>query len=309
MKRIIKNVPIILFCLAVICIMVLYIVSKSSKKDAIVNDECFVEEEIHEEIKWNVSYDISKMSNYILSDEELEEQFYLNAIPKEYGDAFLYYSRNRKEMRPYFYALMVHESNNFTSFVNKNKDGSFDYGPSQLNSNNIKSENFRKWYNPKDESHITSKYCFYMVMTMNFYWDLVNKYGYDYAFYAYNGGEKTVKLIKNKSSRYASLIKTVKIYDKNVRLRMIDAETNRKEFIAAKRIEHMNLLASIIRGEMKSHQSNNNINLVAFNQDISNKRYKSGYDDILYIRRDDLLQFEIKEGTIIGKTIIGTFNI
>jgi hypothetical protein len=307
MKRIIKNVPFILFCLAVISITVLCIVSKSNK-DSIVNEEDFVEEEIHEEIKWNVSYDISKMSKYILSDEELEEQFYLNVIPKEYGDAFLYYSRDRKEMRPYFYALMVHESNNFTAFVNKNKDGSYDYGPSQLNSNNIKNEKFRNWYNPKDESHITSKYCFYMVMTMNFYWDLVNKYGYDYAFYAYNGGERTVKLIKNKSSLYASLIKTVKLYDKNVRLRMIDAEINREEFIATKRTEHMNQIASIIRGEIKL-ESNNNINLVAFTQDSLNKSNKSGYDEVLYIRRDDLLQFEIKEGTIIGKTIIGTFNI
>ena len=144
-------------------------------------------------------------------------------------------------------------------------------------------------------------------MTMNFYWDLVNKYGYDYAFYAYNGGEKTVELIKNKSSQYASLVKTVKTYDKNVRLCMINAETNRKEFIAAKRVEHMNQIASIIRGEIKSQS--NNTNLVSFNQEISNKRNESGYDDVLYIRRDDLLQFEIKEGTIIGKTIIGTFNI
>ena len=242
----------------------------------------------------------------------LEENFYLDNIPTEYGDAFLYYTKDKKEMRPYFFSLMMHESNGFTAFKHKNKDGSYDYGPSQLNSNNIKNEKFRNWYNPKDESHITNRYCFYMVMSINFYWDLVNKYGYDYAFYAYNGGERTVKLIKNKSSRNASLIKAVKSYDAAVRKRMQQAEKNLEKYVAQKRAEHIDEL------QYKIIEKFNDIRLVALdrsknksksNDSILQDTNEFGNYNIFYIRREDLLQFEIKEGVVIGETIIGTLNI
>ena len=266
-----------------------------------------------EDIEWNVSVDYEKFSHYLLSDEMLEEKFYLDNIPTEYGDAFLYYTKDKKEMRPYFFSLMMHESNGFTAFKHKNKDGSYDYGPSQLNSNNIKNEKFRNWYNPKDESRITNKYCFYMVMSINFYWDLVNKYGYDYAFYAYNGGERTVKLIKNKSSHYASLIKAVKTYDAAVRKRMQQTETNLENYIVQKRAEHINELqckkierfddydAYLTALNISDENESNNSIL----QDTN----KFGNYNIFYIRRKDFLQFEIKEGVVVGKTIIGTFNI
>ena len=242
----------------------------------------------------------------------MEENFYLDNIPIEYGDAFLYYTKNRKEMRPYFFSLMMHESNGFTSFKHKNKDGSYDYGPSQLNSNNIKNKKFRNWYNPKDESHITNRYCFYMVMSMNFYWDLVTKYGYDYAFYAYNGGERTIKLIKNKSSHNASLIKAVKAYDAAVRKQMQLAEINLKNYIVQKRAEHVNELRYEI-----TENIHNNIYLTSLEKDFKDKSNNSilqdinefGNYNIFYIRREDLLQFEIKEGVVIGETIIGTLNI
>ena len=207
---------------------------------------------------------------------------------------------------------MMHESNGFTAFKHKNKDGSYDYGPSQLNSNNIKNEKFRNWYNPKDESHITNRYCFYMVMSINFYWDLVNKYGYDYAFYAYNGGERTVKLIKNKSSRNASLIKAVKSYDAAVRKRMQQAEKNLEKYVAQKRAEHIDEL------QYKIIENFNDIRLVALdrsknksksNDSILQNTNEFGNYNVFYIRREDLLQFEIKEGVVIGETIIGTLNI
>ena len=300
----------VLLCISILGILIIDVIDS---RVAPINQVELEEEKIleKEDIEWNISFDYEKISHHILTDEMLEENFYLDNIPTEYGDAFLYYTKDKKEMRPYFFSLMMHESNGFTAFKHKNKDGSYDYGPSQLNSNNIKNEKFRNWYNPKDESHITNRYCFYMVMSINFYWDLVNKYGYDYAFYAYNGGERTVKLIKNKSSHNASLIKAVKSYDAAVRKRMQQAEKNLEKYVAQKRAEHIDEL------QYKIIENFNDIRLLALNQSNKNKSNDSilqdtnefGNYNIFYIRREDFLQFEIKEGVVIGETIIGTLNI
>ena len=301
----------LLLCISMFGILIINVIDR---RVAPINQVEFEEEKAleKEDIKWNVSFDYEKISHYILTDEMLEEKFYLDNIPAEYGDAFLYYTKDRKEMRPYFFSLMMHESNGFKAFKNKNKDGSYDYGPSQLNSNNIKNEKFRNWYNPKDESHITNRYCFYMVMSINFYWDLVNKYGYDYAFYAYNGGERTVKLIKNKSSHNASLIKAVKLYDAAVRKQMQQAEINLENYRVQKRAEHINEL------QCKITESFYSVRLTSLDRSTKDKSNnfmvlqdtnKFGNNDVFYIRREDLLQFEIKEGVVVGETIIGTFNI
>ena len=301
----------VLLCISILGILIIDVIDS---RVAPINQVELEEEKIleKEDIEWNISFDYEKISHHILTDEMLEENFYLDNIPTEYGDAFLYYTKDRKEMRPYFFSLMMHESNGFTAFKHKNKDGSYDYGPSQLNSNNIKNEKFRNWYNPKDESHITNRYCFYMVMSINFYWDLVNKYGYDYAFYAYNGGERTVKLIKNKSSSNASLIKAVKSYDAAVRKRMQQAEKNLEKYVAQKRAEHIDEL------QYKIIENFNDIRLIALdrsknksksNDSILQDTNEFGNYNIFYIRREDLLQFEIKEGVVIGETIIGTLNI
>ena len=301
----------VLLCISILGILIIDVIDS---RVAPINQVELEEEKIleKEDIEWNISFDYEKISHHILTDEMLEENFYLDNIPTEYGDAFLYYTKDKKEMRPYFFSLMMHESNGFTAFKHKNKDGSYDYGPSQLNSNNIKNEKFRNWYNPKDESHITNRYCFYMVMSINFYWDLVNKYGYDYAFYAYNGGERTVKLIKNKSSSNASLIKAVKSYDAAVRKRMQQAEKNLEKYVAQKRAEHIDEL------QYKIIENFNDIRLVALdrsknksksNDSILQDTNEFGNYNIFYIRREDLLQFEIKEGVVIGETIIGTLNI
>ena len=301
----------VLLCISILGILIIDVIDS---RVAPINQVELEEEKIleKEDIEWNISFDYEKISHHILTDEMLEENFYLDNIPTEYGDAFLYYTKDKKEMRPYFFSLMMHESNGFTAFKHKNKDGSYDYGPSQLNSNNIKNEKFRNWYNPKDESHITNRYCFYMVMSINFYWDLVNKYGYDYAFYAYNGEERTVKLIKNKSSRNASLIKAVKSYDAAVRKRMQQAEKNLEKYVAQKRAEHIDEL------QYKIIENFNDIRLVVLdrsknksksNDSILQDTNEFGNYNIFYIRREDLLQFEIKEGVVIGETIIGTLNI
>ena len=301
----------ILLCISVFGILIITIIDRGVVpiNKAKIKEETVLEKD---DIEWKVTFDYEKISYHILSDEILEENFYLDNIPIEYGDAFLYYTKNRKEMRPYFFSLMMHESNGFTVFKHKNKDGSHDYGPSHLNSNNIKNEKFRNWYNPKDESHITNKYCFYMAMSINFYWDLVNKYGYDYAFYAYNGGERTVKLIKNKSSHNASLIKAVKSYDAAVRKQMQQAEINLENYRVQKRAEHINEL------QCKITESFYSVCLESIEQSIKDKSNnlvvlqdtdKFGNNDVFYIRREDLLQFEIKEGVVVGETIIGTLNI
>ena len=301
----------VLLCISILGILIIDVIDS---RVAPINQVELEEEKIleKEDIEWNISFDYEKISHHILTDEMLEENFYLDNIPTEYGDAFLYYTKDKKEMRPYFFSLMMHESNGFTAFKHKNKDGSYDYGPSQLKSNNIKNEKFRNWYNPKDESHITNRYCFYMVMSINFYWDLVNKYGYDYAFYAYNGGERTVKLIKNKSSRNASLVKAVKSYDAAVRKRMQQAEINLENYKVQKRAEHINELQckitesfyGICLTPLEQSTKDKSNNLVVL-QDTN----KFGNNDVFYIRREDLLQFEIKEGVVIDDTIIGTLNI
>lgn len=154
----------------------------------------------------------------IPSTDDLMEMFYKERIPEEFCSAFLYYTKDDPTIRPNFYSIMVHESANFTVFVNKNKNGTYDYGPSQLNSDNLKNDYFMWLYDPKDKSMINTTYTHYMVITINFYKDLVRKYGKDYALYAYNGGERCVELIKNESKdpKYASLLANVKAYNRNV---------------------------------------------------------------------------------------------
>jgi len=285
-------------------IMTMLGMSCSHYKPVALSEIDYLTDEPVPRINWVVSYDFNTLSEYLLPTDVIEEQYYLDHIPAEYADAFIYYTRNRKGMRPYFYSLMVHESNNFTAFKHRNADGSYDYGPSQLNSKNIASKKFRDWYNPTDESHITSKYCFYMVMTINFYWDLVNKYGYDYAFFAYNGGEKTIKMIKNESSRNASLINNVKAYDSAIRKIMADVDVERDEYIRLKRYEHCVALEKDII--TKKHIGDSILN----QRNSLDKIYQLiDHDTTCYIRREDLLQFEIKEGVVVGQAVVGTLNI
>lgn len=186
-------------------------------------------------------YMISEKS---LSDNELEEAWYKERIPAKYADAFLYYTRTKPEMRMNFYSLMVHESSNFTAFVHKNYDGSYDYGPSQLNSKNLNNKTFQKYYRPTDESHITNKYCFYMVETINFYWDLYNKVGEDYAFFAYNGGERAADWKKRGINPNSSLIKNVTAYDKAVRS---NVEKHTKELASYKEEARSSHIAELKR--------------------------------------------------------------
>lgn len=198
------------------------------------------------------TYNESKESVFTIpTRNDFYEEFFKNNIPEEYCDAFLYYTKNDPSIRPYFYSIMVHESGNFTSFVNKNKNGSVDYGPSQLNSDNLKNEYFMYLYEPKDKSMINSKYTYYMVITINFYIDLVAKHGKEYALYAYNGGERCVKLIKNnsKETKYTSLLNNVKAYNTNVNklisktLKQLDEYADKRELEIQQQLKDLSDIA------------------------------------------------------------------
>ena len=233
------------------------------------------------------------MSKKSLSDNELEEAWYKERIPAKYADAFLYYTRTKPEIRMNFYSLMVHESNNFTAYVHKNKDGSYDYGPSQLNSKNLTNKTFQKYYRPTDESHITNKYCFYMVETINFYWDLYNKVGEDYAFFAYNGGERAADWKKRGIKPNSSLIKNVTAYDKAVRS---NVEKHIKELASYKeeaRLSHID--------ELKREFSDLGL-YVAFN-----KYYVDTYDSFENFQIKRQIRFDL-ENRINMDTIVTIYT-
>lgn len=236
---------------------------------------------LEEAIINNISEDFwYMMSEKSLSDNELEEAWYKERIPAKYADAFLYYTRTKPKMRMNFYSLMVYESSNFTTYVHKNKDGSYDYGPSQLNSRNLTNKTFQKYYRPTDESHITNKYCFYMVETINFYWDLYNKVGEKYAFFAYNGGEKAANWKKRGINPNSSLIKNVTAYDKAVRS---NVEKHTKDLASYKEEAR-----SLHIAELKREFSDLGL-YVAFN-----KYYADTYDsfEIFQIKRQIRLDLE-----------------
>lgn len=209
--------------------------------------------------------------------DQFEEHFYKNNIPDEYSDAFLYYTKDHKDIRISFYSIMIHESNNFKVFRHKNKNGSIDLGPSHLNSRNIENEYFRYLYDPKDESYITSKYCYYMVMSINYYIDLLNKYGSDYAFYAYNGGEKTISMIKNNTNKNSSLIKNVKSYNKRVNEILDNSKNELSNYIN----EEINTLLD------KKYNFGKNIK--EYTKKLENSIYKRFNDLFVYIRKNKIL--------------------
>ena len=237
------------------------------------------------------------MSEKSISDNELEEAWYKERIPAKYADAFLYYTRNKSEMRMNFYSLMVHESSNFTAYVHKNKDGSYDYGPSQLNSRNLTNKTFQKYYRPTDESHITNKYCFYMVETINFYWDLYNKVGEKYAFFAYNGGEKAANWKKRGIKSNSNLIKNVTTYDKAVRS---NVEKYTKELASYKKEARSLHIAELKREfrelSLKTFQTRYKDN----KSDLENRSSMNTIitfcvqlSHIAYIKREDFLLYEV----------------
>lgn len=214
----------------------------------------------------------------IPSTNDLMEMFYKERIPEEFCSAFLYYTKDNPTIRPDFYSIMVHESANFTAFVNKNKNGSYDYGPSQLNSDNLKNDYFMWLYDPKDKSMINSTYTHYMVITINFYKDLVRKYGKDYALYAYNGGERCVDLIKNdsKDPKYTSLLSNVRAYNRNVTKRTEQTIQEITEYVHIQRqliAEDIDIYGNFLKSyNMMTFKNNSSIQISSLVKNINEPR-------------------------------------
>ena len=91
------------------------------------------------------------------------------------------------------------------------------------------------------------------------------------------------------------------------------AEKNLENYVVQKREEHINELQYKITESFYNTHLTTSERIAKCESELnnSNLQYTNefGNYDVLYIRRKDLLQFEIKEGVVVGKTIIGTFNI
>ena len=247
------------------------------------------------------------ISSSILSDESIEEKFYRDRIPEIYADAFLYYTSDKKEIRLNFYSIMVHESANFTAFVNKNANGSVDYGPSQLNSKNIEDAWFMEKFAPVDTSYITTLYCKYMVITINFYYDLYKTWG-DYAFYAYNGGPRAARLMKQKitSPQFESLLNNVKYYNKSVRKNVVKYTIEYNDFMYNTRKDHI--------AKIKNEYDNMSFIIDSsscFDELIivNNINKFVGNRVFYYIKREDFSELKNEEIVIKIDSIIGKFKI
>ena len=254
-------------------------------------------------------YDFKQLSYNLKSDEDFMEEFYKTHIPSEYADAFLYYTKDINEIDPKFriefYSIMFHESGNFRSFVNKNKNGSYDYGPSQLNSKNIENKRFMTAFTPKDKSHITSKYCLYMIISINFYWDLKNTWS-NYALYAYNGGPKAARIIKNniQDPRYANLVKNVKRYNYSVR-------NNIKKFNIELAKYVKNSRSELVESLRKQFEEDYFQMIVLNSKKSSNiKNHNKFINDMIlyYIREKNLADLQSEEIIIKLDIIAGTFQ-
>lgn len=153
--------------------------------------------------KAEYSYEIYE--NYFLYNDEKDYLFYKHMIPEEYLLTFLIYTKDNKDLRPLIYAMMKHETINFTSYVNTNKNSSIDKGPLMLNSANLKNNYFMRTYGP-EQSEIEAlglnienkieKYNYYMIICINLITAHLHRYKDPNtdktifkALQAYNGGE------------------------------------------------------------------------------------------------------------------------
>lgn len=160
--------------------------------------------------------------------EKVEENFYRENIPEEFFDVFWYYTKERPELRPSIYAIMKHESGNFrwTEYGRRNHDGSRDYTVMQVNSNNLKNKMFVKRYSAKDKSHIKSYYDEVVVMGINYFYELYDRYG-ENAYACYNGGPKSDRLLKmgqDCPKSYKNFVRIVSNYKNSVERIVKDAK-------------------------------------------------------------------------------------
>jgi hypothetical protein len=249
--------------------------------------------------------EVTKLSETLMSTQSIEEEWYKTHIPEEYYNAFIYNTRNNPEVRLSFYSLMVHESGNFKGFVNKNKNGSYDYGPSQLNSYNINNPNFMKVFAPKDMTYINTKYCYYMVTSINYYIALTKEWG-DYAFYAYNGGPRAAKLKKQNitSSKYRSLLKNVTSYYNCVTKNINKFQKELSEYVSQQRELHIEKIVAELELAFILLLNRDR----SFNRLIEYTKQFVSYSTLYYIKREDFLELKTDEFFVIVDSIIGRFD-
>ena len=72
----------VLLCISILGILIINVIDS---RVATINQVELEEEKIleKEDIEWNISFDYEKISHHILTDEMLEENFYLDNIPTE----------------------------------------------------------------------------------------------------------------------------------------------------------------------------------------------------------------------------------
>lgn len=170
---------------------------------------------------------------YFANVDPIAYEFYSQRIPEEYLVIFMYFTKDRQELRELVYAVMKHESINFKAFIHHNKNGSTDYGPMMLNSKNIESKEFMKKYSSNKDKLIKmgfdlntqhGKYNYYTSICINFLAYLVKKYEREgrsgaawFALRAYNAGESsnTLKASKTRVRKGTTYANTVwNIYQK-----------------------------------------------------------------------------------------------
>ena len=135
-----------------------------------------------------------------------------------------------------------------------------------------------------------------MVETINFYWDLYNKVGEKYAFFAYNGGERAANWKKRGIKSNSSLIKNVTVYDKAVRS---NVEKYTKELASYKK-EARSLHIAELKKEfhelgLKSFQARYKDNKSNLENRVSTNiiiMFHIQSSCIAYIKREDFLSYE-----------------
>ena len=224
--------------IVLIVVLMFFVLSFSFEKNTTLNPKIDAKQTIMQEYlicskndPWYIR-DVIYDKSIIMS---LEEKFYKQNIPSEYYDAFIYHSRFNPEIRLAFYSIMVHESVNFKYFINRNGNGSYDIGPSQLNNLNLENKRFMDAYAPKDMKYVHTLYCYYMVITINFFKDMYHKYNLHDALYIYNGGEKAINILastdKHVKKKYEKFIKNITSYNVGV-TKCINKNTDRlNEFL------------------------------------------------------------------------------
>ena len=156
---------------------------------------------------------------FVVNEQELTMTMYRDylkiTIPEEFVDAFYYYTVHDIASGLELVAIGKRESRWKEFKSKKNKDGSYDYGPLQLNSNNIKNKKFMATYSPlEEEKHlVNSDNHLYMIVCIKYYLSLKKYFNSEMhqTLKVYNGGYRALSAKKNtrlykQTESYASMV-------------------------------------------------------------------------------------------------------